>query len=221
MSAPEEKPKKRGIRHLTAKEKAAAIALWEQGVATLEDLATKFKKNPDTFAKMFRKLGVKKGSKAEALREKVEERLAKEIVDEAAIIANRVRESRDETYKVLSALNKLVTQEVANAVKEKRSVSTTINAQKALNIAADTVLKTWRGRAEVLGIADGEAHGDDLPDLKITELSQDQIRKMIADEGQNMNIDDALDVLEGADLAQPGDAPEQMGDETPPIGPEA
>jgi transposase-like protein len=204
---------KRGFRHLTPKERSEAIALWESGKVTLGDLAKKFKKSENTFLKLFRRAGVKRGAKSEELAKAIAEKTEKDLVAEAGITAERIRNTKNDSYRVLDGINKLIAFELTAAQKGGVDVSTREKNIRTLNIAADAVLKTWKGRAEILGIKQDEKNPDDMPELRISELTQEQIKKMMADDAANARLGDELDELDALpDPSVPEPEPEPAGD---------
>jgi hypothetical protein len=170
--------KKKGVRHLDSRRRSEIILMWKSGQFTLDQIATRVGAHRNTIVRLIKVAGVKKGQDSAAILAKAKERLEQEQQSEAEEVAKRIKETRNSAYKLLDVVDKMIAIEITEARKEKAHIGTRINNMKALNIASDTVLKNWRGRAEILGIADKAPDDADLPSLEITEMTNEQIREM-------------------------------------------
>lgn len=169
-----------------------ATALWESGEATLEELAEKFDRHPQSFSKYFKKHGIVKGSKAKELKEKVEKKVQEEVVNDAAIIAARIKETKEEHYKMASALAKLTWAEVLKAKQDGIPVGAKLNDLKALDTAMAVLKKAREERYAVLGLDRPDAIDEnDVPELVIQELTAEQIAAL-----RERNFNDIHDVEE-------------------------
>jgi transposase-like protein len=171
-------PTKTSRSRLTAAEIAEAVAMYESGTTTLEDLARKFDKVPETFHRLFKRLGVTKGAKAEEMKERVKEEVEKAVVDDAATLAQRIRETKEEHYKVAAALFKLNWNEVLQAKKAGMTLASIAPNLKAIQLAAQNFKLIRDERYAVLGINDETGDDDEIPELPIHELTQEQIEEM-------------------------------------------
>lgn len=164
---------------LTNTEKAEAIALWRAGATTLDQLADKFHRDRSTFVRLFNKEGVTRGDLKEEHEKKVAEAVETAVIGDAAITAQRIRETKEQHYKVTSAITAETYRVIVKAKQEGKSVATTINDLKALQIAMNTVAKGREEKYALLGLND-EKVGDDapLPDLMIQELTAAEIKQM-------------------------------------------
>ncbi len=175
-AAPTPIPKK---RNLTPKQWAEAEALWESGTVIYEDLVKKFGCSISTFERHFKKHGNVKGSKAAAAKKKVEEKLAAAAVDEATVIAARIRETKEAHYKMADNLAKLAFGEILQAKRDNQPVSVALNNLKAIDAAMNVVKKAREERYAVLGLDRPDAvDPDELPELLITELTAEQIKEL-------------------------------------------
>lgn len=200
-------PKKPRSR-LTEKEWRQATTLWESGEVTIEDLAKKFDRHPQSFIKYFKKNGIVKGSKSEKLRAKVEERVQEEAANDAAIIAARIKETKEEHYRMATGLAKLTWAEVLKAKQDGVPVAAALNNLKALDTAMTVLKKAREERYAVLGLDRPDAIDEnDVPELVIQELTAEQIAAL---RERNFNdIQDVDDELEG--LEMPKDNPADGG----------
>jgi nucleotidyltransferase/DNA polymerase involved in DNA repair len=176
---------------LNAAKRAEAIAIWRAGTMTLEELAKKFKVNKRTLTRLFEREGVKKNENEENTKKIVEDALEANLKKEAAIYAERVKDTKEEHYKMSNTLAKLVFSKVVKVEKEGKAVSTIAGDVKALQLAMATIRMAREERYATLGIrADDVAEDKPLPDLIIQELSVEDIQEMSKG---NMVNDDELD----------------------------
>lgn len=180
---------------LTTAEIAEAVALYESGSTTLEELGRRFGKRPETFMRLFKKMGVVKGSKAAETTERVKEEVEKSMLDDAALLATRIRETKEEHYKMASALGKLSWNEILVAKREGRTYASTMNELKALGQALVNLRIAREERYIVLGIGDGNTEDPEIPELPIHELTQEQIEEMRAKAGDDLELDSLDDGL--------------------------
>lgn len=161
---------------MTPRQWAEAEALWEAGEVTLDDLATRFDKDRSAFVRYFKKHGIVKGSRAAARKEEVKEAVAAAGIDEATVLANRIRETKEDHYKMSSALAKLVWAEVLTAKKDEKPFSAIKDNLKALDNAMNVLMKARMERFAILGLdKDDYVDEDGLPELVISELTAAQI----------------------------------------------
>jgi AcrR family transcriptional regulator len=180
-------PKTKHAR-LTPKQWAEAEALWESGEVTLDDLAARFGKHKSAFSAHFKNKGIEKGKRKEELKAAVKEEVARAAIDDATVLAARIKETKEEHYKMAAGLAKLSWNEILLAKQESRPVATALNNLKALDAAMTVLKKAREERWAVLGLDRDDALDEDgLPDLVISELTADQIEAL-----RNRDDDDAL-----------------------------
>lgn len=210
-------PSKKG-RHLTAAEKAEAISLWRLGVVTIEQLSEKFGKDRSTFLRLFNEAGVAKGEAAAAHAEKIAEKIEKESVDDAAVLAERIKETKENSYKLAKAIERKIAAEMIDAQTKKLPISSKLMDFKALKEASQALRVTREERYAVLGIADGEKDlEDDIPELQIKELSKQEIEEIQRQALQESEENDDFDI---ADI-ELDDEEESSDPESDPLDPEA
>ena len=164
---------------MTPRQWAEAEALWEAGEVTLDDLATRFDKDRSAFVRYFKKHGIVKGSRAAARKEEVKEAVAAAGIDEATVLANRIRETKEDHYKMSSALAKLVWAEVLTAKKDEKPFSAIKDNLKALDNAMNVLMKARMERFAILGLdKDDYVDENGLPELVISELTAAQIEEL-------------------------------------------
>lgn len=171
-------PKTKG-KHLTPKEIGQAVALWESGSVTLEDLAERYKRAPETFARLFKRLGVEKGSKAAETLEKAKEKVEESIGDDEQLLAQRIKDAKEEAWKLSTLGMKKLGALLIEAHQKKQDPAVLINAFRAMKEYADALGKLRKERYVALGIKEDDNDDDDkLPTLEIREMTQDQIMEM-------------------------------------------
>ena len=209
--APEKK--RRPNRPLNEKQKAEAIALWQSGSVSLSDLETKFKKDRTTFLRLFKDAGVSKGETAEDTAKQVKQAVEQAIIADASVTATRIRETREDVYRMATGIRRLVWATLLKARNEGLPVATVASDMKALQLAANTIKITREERYVALGIREDDDNEDKpLPDLVVQELTVEDIKQMheqaareqedelgLAEIGDETLIDEANDKVETDD----------------------
>jgi predicted transcriptional regulator len=168
-------------KNLTPKQWSEAEAIWSSGAMTRKTIAEKFGVTENTVRRHMAKYDIERASKVPAHKERVEEALAKNAVDDATIMATRIRETKEDHYKMAAALGKLTWQEVLKAKQKSEPVSTALGNLKALEVAIGNLKKIREERYSILGLdKDTFVDEEGLPDLVISELTADQIAALKA-----------------------------------------
>lgn len=172
------KESRRGKR-LTPAERAEAIELWRQGAATLDELAARFDRDRGTFIRLFNAEGVTKGEAKADVERQVTEAVQSSVATDAAVLAGRVRETKEDHYRMIRGLSKLAWSTIAEAKKNGRPVATVINELKAIQIGTQ-IFKTSREECfALLGLNDKDDKSNDpMPDLILRELTAEEIQDM-------------------------------------------
>ena len=178
MTTPKTKPPSRGTSLNTAK-KAEICALWQAGTVTLDELAKKFKVNKRTLLRLFEREGIKKNENASKTKQIVADAVEASIINDAAIYAARVKDTKEEHYKMATTLSKLIYSKVATAERAGIMLSTISGDLKSLQLAMSSLKMAREERYATLGIrADDVSDDKPLHDLFIQELTAEDIRKM-------------------------------------------
>lgn len=205
-------PKSKYAR-LTPKQWAEAEALWESGEVTLDDLAARFGKDRSTFVNRFNKIGITKGSKREETKQRVAEEVAKQAISDATVLAARIKETKEEHYKMSAALAKLTWAEILEVKKTGAPFSSAMNNLKALDNAMNVLKKAREERYAVLGL-DRDDHVDEngLPELVISELTAEQVEALRSRDEEDLDLpavqtgDEPADQTTGEDdIVEEGD----------------
>lgn len=177
--------------------------LWESGEVTLKDLSRRYGKHEDTFTNHFRKHGIKRGARADELRKIAEQAAKEQARDEASIISERIRKTKESHYKMSEAIGNLVFSEVLNVRKDKSRYREIQQDLKALFIAMDTLKKVREERWVVLGLDKDAVDEDALPELVMSTMTPEQVealRKAQQEDDELIGMDD--DQLEYQEVEQ-------------------
>lgn len=198
---------KRGT-HLTTAERAEAIALWEAGTVTLEELEKRFGRSRTTFHRLFKTEGIVRGSKAKETEEKVKAAVEESVVSTAAIYAERVKVTKENAFKYSSMIQRITAAEIIRINREGRSYGSANNDLKALKTAMETFKMARQECYAALGLSENDA-GEErpLPDLMIQEITIAEIREMtksnrVGAEDGDFDFEDDLgdeDIITGSD----------------------
>lgn len=166
-------------KRLTPKQWAEAEALWESGAVTYEDLRKKFGLAQSSFERHFKKKGIVKGAKAAATKKKVEEKLEAAAIDEATVLAARIRETKEQHYTMANNIGKLIWSEILEAKRNSHPIAVAMNNIKTLREAAASLAIVRAEKWSVLGLDKPDAvDPDELPELVISELTAEQIEEL-------------------------------------------
>lgn len=194
-------------RSMTTKEKAEAVALWQSGEVTILDLAKKYGRDPATINKVLADAKAVKGGTAAKVVEAAAKKVEESIASDAEVIAKRIRETKDEHYKLSRGIVMAVAKELHEHGSGGKDLANRAPTLKAYESAMKVLKMAREERFAVLGILDGDnGSGDEIPDLIVQELSAEDVavlRSMGGEEG----IDDVGgEDEEGGDLKVPDDS---------------
>lgn len=193
--------------NLTQKEWTEAKTLWESGEVTLPELAKKFDRHEQSFSKYFARHKIKKGTSRAKHQKRVEKEVEKAALNDAAIIAARIKETKEEHYKMASGLAKLTWAEVLKTKQDGVPVSSALNNLKALDTAMTVLKKAREERYSVLGLDRPDAIDEnDIPELVISELTAEQIASLRERNFQDVGDIEDVDVsdlqADGSDVVE-------------------
>lgn len=204
-SEPATKEKTAKYARLTPKQWAEIEALWESGDVTLADLVKRFGKSVNTFKGYFKRNGIVRGSRKAAIKSAV----LSAAEEEASVLAARIKETREEHYKMSSGIAKLAWSEILQAKSSGAPVGVAMSNLKALDTAASILKKTREERYAVLGLFEEKAVDDEgLPELIIKELTAEQIAELRDRDASAIDDlpEDGFDDLPNDDDDDEGDA---------------
>lgn len=177
-------------RNLSVREKAQAVALWREGTVTLDDLAKRFKRRPETFSRLFKAMGIVKGSGAAEALKKAEEATTKHIVTDVEETLRRIAQVKEHHYKMVSAVSSMAFRELSNAKKAEVDVAKLKETMATYKLLNEILATSRKELFEILNVEkhDAASELDDLPDLTVRELTSNEV-----DELRNAPDDDGLD----------------------------
>lgn len=182
------------VKRLTPRQWAEIEALWESGETTLEQLATKFGRDKSSIQRYLTKHKIIKGSNVAENKAAIKEAVTASIVDDATILASRIRETNEEHYKMSSAMAKLAWSEILTAKKDNKAFSTIKDNLKSLDLAMNVLSKARIERYAVLGLDKSDFVDEDgLPELVISELTADQVEELR--NRDDVGIEDGVDAI--------------------------
>ena len=167
--------------------------LWESGEVTLKDLKERYGKSTDTFTTHFRKYKVKKGSRIEELRKVAEQIQREQARTDASIISQRIRDTKEQHYKMADGISRLVFNEVLNVRKKGGQFREIQSDLKSLFLAMDTLKKCREERWAILGLDKDAVDEEALPELVMSTMTPEQaqaMRQAQEEDEEEMGIDD-------------------------------
>lgn len=167
--------------------------LWESGEVTLKDLSEKYGKRIDTFTTHFRKHKIKKGSRVEELRKIAEQMQREQARTDASVISQRIRDTKEQHYKMADGISRLVFKEVLDVRKRGGQFREIQNDLKSLFLAMDTLKKCREERWAILGLDKDAIDEESLPELVMTTMTPEQaqaLRQSQEEDEEEMGIDD-------------------------------
>lgn len=179
-------------KRLTPLEWAKAESMYESGEYTLEDIANEFNIHEATVQRHMRKRGIEKGIRAEKIKKVVEAEIEDKAKEEAELLSRRIQETKEEHYRLNSAIDKRIAREIITVEQQGLSIATAGAAFKALKIAAEAIKITRENRYAILGLNDQDNDTDELPTLIVREMLDEEIAE-IRDAQQRDAIEMGLD----------------------------
>lgn len=162
-------------RRMTPKEWAKAEAMYESGEFTLEQIGEEFKVHVVTVQRHMKSAGVEKGSRAEEVKRRVADKMDAEIDADAEVLSQRIKETKEEHYRLNKVVDNRMLREFVLAEQEGRQFATAANNIKVLNMVAATLKITRENRYAILGIDADSGMDDELPTLEVREMWEEEI----------------------------------------------
>lgn len=204
-------PAKSSSPRMTERQWCEAETLWASGNVTYDSLIAKYGKTKSAFERRFRKNGIVKGSAAAAIKKAAEKKVAESVISDATLIAARIKETKEEHYKMAAGLAKLVWSHILKTQQERVSVATATNDLKAIDAAMTVLKKAREERYAVLGLDRPDAvDPGDLPELVVSELTAEQIKELR--DRDTSELDDISPTQEG-DREHQSDSGDEDDDE--------
>ena len=172
-----EKAKAKGAR-LTPSQWREIDMLWESGEVTVADLTRRYGRSRECFVSHYKKHGIVKGAKKEELRKAAELAAREQSRNEAAILSERIRKTKEEHYKMAEAIGRLTFNEILKARQDGKPFRSIQQDVKALLLAAETLKKVREERWVTLGLDKDVVDEDTLPELVMTTMTEEQCQQL-------------------------------------------
>lgn len=209
--------------HLKLRQRMEAAALYGMGFSP-EEIGKKFGKSKRQMERIFKQMGVERGFAQAIVDKQITEAIAKEAAARSSEIMKKIQSTRDDSYRTLTAINRLVAHTMAQAKADGKDMASTLNAARALLTHAQAVKVTLDGRFKALGVKeDGNADNEDLPTLSVQEMTEEDVRRVQAAADAEDDPIGALSAMssETAQAPRPAQAPEAtkatLGEDNPPL----
>ena len=174
---------------------------------TLEDLAKRFKKRPETFSRLFTRMEIKKGSGAAEAAKKITEMAEARSVSEAEETLQKIAKTRREHYQMSGVLAKIAYSEIVRCREAKTDIGALKDVMVTLKMAGEVI---GNARKELFAVLDVEKYAkseelDDLPELTVRELTTEEMSQL-----QNQSATDEMgtDFDTGESMLPADDFPE-------------
>lgn len=186
-----------GAKSLTLAQKAEAAALWRSGTVTLEDLAKRYGRRPETLSRMFRKMGIEKGASLAATMKKAEETITTATVSDLEETLKRIATVKDSHFRMSQAIAVMAYREVQQARTAGVDVAKLKETMSTYKLLSEIVGNSRKELFEILNVEhhDKTVDVDDLPDLTVRELTQDevcQLRDVPADDPDGLTLGEGM-----------------------------
>lgn len=175
--------------NLSSQEKRKIRAMWETGEYTAEEIAKELGVPVVLVRSHIDNNGLKKGQRSDEIQQAVMNKTKEFAEQEATLVASRIRETKEDHYKMSMALAKLVWKEIIDCNKAKSPFSSIRSNLAALELASRTLANCRSERWTVLGLDKDNSNVDKLPELILTELTADQIEQI-----RNYQEEDSLEL---------------------------
>lgn len=189
-----------GGRHLKPAEWETIKALYEAGTATIDELATQFEVKPDTLRKRLKREGVVKGSRSEQVAEAAASAAADAAREQAERMVRRIGETKEQHYQYAEAIAKVTMKTIVAAQNKGQALAAIEGDLSALQRAMKTLETARKERWAILGLDNDDGNPEDVPELLVSELTEEQVREIQEQMRQGDNIppeqdDDGIEEL--------------------------
>lgn len=187
----EEVKEKRRYTNIPVQTKRRIRAMYETGEYTIAQVAEEVKLDKTIVENYLKNHGIEKGKRSEEIQRAAMSKAQSMAEQEATLVASRIRETKEEHYKMAMGLAKLTWQEVVQCKQSKQPLGSIKENLKALESASNTLAKCRGERWAVLGLDKDNVGMDSVPELVLTELTADQIEQI-----RNFQEDDSLELAD-------------------------
>lgn len=193
---PKSAGRKAGSTSLTPKEKAEAVSLWRTGGVTLQQLADKFKRRPETMGRLFKRMGIVKGSAIKDAADKLDAAAIAAATSDQEETLRRIRLAKDEHYRMSNGLAKLVWAEIVRCRQANLPLHSIKETMATLKLASDVIGNSRKELYTILQVdeADKKKEEDDLPELVVRELTENEVEQIQTGTETDEDIEPVADI---------------------------
>lgn len=160
-------------KSLTIPDKAAAVALWREGSMTLEDLSKKFKRRPETLSRMFKRMGVEKGSAVAEAVKKIVVAADERIMTDTQETLKKIMAVKSSYGAMSTGVAQLAWATLRRTHEAKLDIGTLKDVMAVLKMAGEII---GNSRKEMFAVLNVDKHDeienyDELPELVVRELT--------------------------------------------------
>jgi hypothetical protein len=209
-----EAPKKKTSgKRMNAADVAAAGAMWEAGLGSIDSISKRYGVGARTLQRHFAKKGFVKDSKVVKMAEVAAEALVRTAFEKPEEHARKCFEARESTRKAAVFVERMTLKIATDAARERRKLTASDTIElKAYHITSQILKNTQFAQFNALGItADDEVDNSELPELRVTVMSDDDIR---AEQEKSNEIGDDLG-LPAPEIPEVDEGDVIEGDEAP------
>jgi hypothetical protein len=183
--------------HLTPSQKAEAAAMWMAGDHTIAAIAKKYGKRPESIGRIFKAMGVTKGSAKEDLTAKATALIEAKMLGSVEEHARRIMATREQHFKMSDGLAKLAWTELVRARQAGLDLGGLKDVMQTLKLAGEVIGQARKELWSVLGVEehDKDKELESLPELMVRELTQAEVGELhMAQEEDEMGAEMAADL---------------------------
>lgn len=178
MTVPAASPVKRPYARLGPAQWAEIEELWATGSATLAELSNRYGVSGRAMQMRFAKHGIVKGASATALGAQVRATVKATVLADPDDLAQRAVAIRENAFQGAVRIEQLLLSALDEAAGDSSKMFAFAATAKAAALAAQTLERLHSLKRSALGITDESSLGDDLPVLKILDLTSKEIESM-------------------------------------------
>jgi hypothetical protein len=191
---------------------------WETGQYTLKELSARYKISPESISQKMKKMGKVKGARAGEISKEITNVVRQEAVIPARVVAERLRDTREQHYEWSSNLTRMMMHQIAvTVVKDKKPISAIADDIRAYERALNALKVGREERFAALGVReDDSSQTQELQELPIREMTAEEVnfqRRLLTggDEFDPSNMTEA-EINDALGIEDEGDEENALGE---------
>jgi hypothetical protein len=178
MTVPTASPMKRPYARLGPAQWVEVEELWAAGAATLAELSARYGISARALQLRFAKHKIVKGATAAALTAQVRAQVKVTVLADTDDLAQRAVGIREGAFQGAVRIERLLLSALDEAAADSSKLFAFAATAKATALAAQTLERLHTLKRSALGLSDESSLADDLPVLKIVDLTSKEIESM-------------------------------------------